>query len=214
MTAVRKKIIKKPTQATIEPKEDLSRYTLTTPVENSISEMEKIEPEPSEDEAFGQSKIGKIWIIGFAILILLSLAGGIFIYTQDIIKSAPTPTPTTAATPTSTANPTLTQIPKAIDLSLYKIKVLNGSGIAGEAAKVKSLLEEEKFTVSSVGNADKSDYQKTVIQANKNVPQEFIDKLRTFFETSYDLEDGVGLQETNDIDVVIIISKEKTAPPQ
>lgn len=43
------------------------------------------------------------------------------------------------------------------------IKILNGSGISGQAAKVAEILEAEQFSVDSTGNADSFNYQKSQI---------------------------------------------------
>ena len=96
------------------------------------------------------------------------------------------------------------------NLADYKIKVLNGSGIAGEAAKLKDLLEQEGFSVESTGNADKNDYEKTVIKTNKEVSPDVIKKLNEFLQKSYtvsEVEDLAGTEENN---ILIIIGREKT----
>ena len=96
------------------------------------------------------------------------------------------------------------------NLADYKIKVLNGSGIAGEAAKLKDLLEQEGFSVESIGNADKNDYEKTVIKTNKEVSPDVIKKLNEFLQKSYtvsEVEDLAGTEENN---ILIIIGREKT----
>ncbi|HZJ18584.1 MAG TPA: LytR C-terminal domain-containing protein [Patescibacteria group bacterium] len=91
----------------------------------------------------------------------------------------------------------------------YKIEVLNGSGISGEASKVKGLLEEERFTVSSIGNADGLNYQQTVIQAKKTVPKEFLDKLKGFLDKLYVLDDTKELPDTEKFDFVVTIGSKK-----
>ncbi len=79
-----------------------------------------------------------------------------------------TPTPTEAA---------------EIDKEAYEIQVLNGSGIAGEAASVQTLLEDEGFKVSGIGNADSSDFTNTEISATEEVSEEFLDALKEALET-------------------------------
>lgn len=73
----------------------------------------------------------------------------------------------------------------------------------------EGLLEEEKFTVSSIGNGDRLDYQKTIIQAKKTVPKEFLDKLKDFLDKSYVLDNIKELDESEKFDIIVIIGIEK-----
>ncbi|MFS8159809.1 MAG: LytR C-terminal domain-containing protein [Candidatus Roizmanbacteria bacterium] len=108
------------------------------------------------------------WLVLPIVLISVGIIGGIFIYrtgssnennkNQELISPSPTAIPKQTVLPTTA---------EEIDLKSYKIKVLNGSGIAGVAAKVSDVLKDKGFDVLSPGNADKSDYKETVIQVKK-----------------------------------------------
>lgn len=76
--------------------------------------------------------------------------------------------------------PTPTQEP--LDKEAYTIEVQNGSGIAGEGAKIKSSLEVAGFKVGDVGNADNSDYTDTIITVNEDVPDVYIKALTKILE--------------------------------
>lgn len=65
------------------------------------------------------------------------------------------PKPTSTATPTG---PPLVTPPERI-----AVEVLNGSGVAGEAARVARELTAAGFVVVSVGNAERSDYATTTV---------------------------------------------------
>lgn len=82
------------------------------------------------------------------------------------IYATPTPTASASATPTPEATPTASQINK----SSISIRVLNGTSIAGAATKIKTTLEKAGFTVRTVGNATKNNYQETIVyyQAGKS----------------------------------------------
>ena len=41
---------------------------------------------------------------------------------------------------------------------------MNGSGVAGKASVVKDLLEENGYTITSIGNADSFDFERTVLR--------------------------------------------------
>lgn len=58
----------------------------------------------------------------------------------------------TAITIAPTASPTAA-IQEKMDLSIYKVQVLNGSGVTGEAGRVKDLLTGKGFASVDVGNA-------------------------------------------------------------
>ena len=97
---------------------------------------------------------------------------GIKPVTIDRDSSAPatTPTPTTTPTPaeSSSSPPTIEQ-PKAteepqptLDKKSIKIQVLNGGGVKGLAATVKTELEKDGWSVAAIGTA-KNRYLKTYI---------------------------------------------------
>jgi hypothetical protein len=65
----------------------------------------------------------------------------------------PTPKPTTEPTPT----PSVTR-------EELKVKILNGSGIAGKAGEVKEILQDAGYTDIVTDNADSFDYTQTEVQ--------------------------------------------------
>lgn len=196
-------------------KKDIEQYTVPAVEENATNNSSENIAAPSssflrdssDENVFWQTKRGKIWMSLFGLSIVLAFVVGLFMYRGGTTNSAPLPA--VEAIPTKESQISPTPIPELLDLSKYKIEVLNGSGIPGEAAKVKVFLEEEKFTVASIGNADRIDYQKTIIQAKKTVPKEFLEKLKAFLEQSYVLSDTAESSEAGEVDVVIIVGTEK-----
>lgn len=79
---------------------------------------------------------------------------------QSIAQDVPWITPKTASASPS-PRPELVVQPEEIT-----VQVLNGSGVAGRAAEVAAALEAQGFTVSSIGDADSSDYAVTEIRHN------------------------------------------------
>lgn len=110
-----------------------------------------------------------------------------------------------AAVQEKIATPTRTEISKGN----YTIEVLNGSGISGEAARVKGILEKEGFTVSSTGNADKSDFEETTISAKSSVEKEWIDLLKTALGTSVVVSEPTSLDDTESADVIVTVGSKK-----
>lgn len=173
----------------------------------SQSEQEQAIPKRyDEDDSFSAKKV-ITWAVG--ILLLVGILGGAFYMTyqqgiktgENNIKSqiALTPTP-------PQASPT----PESVETA-YEIKILNGSGISGEAAKAQVLLEENDYRVASIGNA-KDSTEKTIIQAKSDVNKGWINDLRVVLEVTYDVGEQDFLDESEDIDVVITVGSGKAAP--
>lgn len=140
------------------------------------------------------------------IFLLGALLGGIYFYQASVTTqkgTVPSPSPTTTVTvinqPTPAASSSAT-----IDLTKYPINIMNGSGIVGEAGKVKTLVETAGFTVSKTGNAASYDFTKTVIKAKADVPAEFLAKLTDTLSKSYVL-DANGVLAISSPDIIQVI---------
>lgn len=140
-------------------------------------------------------------IIGI-IVIVAALAGGGFYYYQNMKGAESTKEESPAISETPTATPT----PEEVDKAEFTIKILNGSGIAGEAGRAKTLLEDGEFTIDSTGNADAYDYEETVIQAGADVSDAWIEALTEELEKEYTVKATIEeLSDDEDVDVVVII---------
>lgn len=171
-----------------------------------------------------------IYVFLFVVLIGLTIVAGNYFLSGKKAKSkvAPTPTPTITVmipTATPTASPsgkpksTPTPSPKASPTSKVStavspiegasktltIQVLNGSGTKGEAGKVASLLKAAGYSISSTGNADTFDYQKTVIQIKKSKAS-FATQLKKDLSVSYIVDPTVQtLAESTEADAIVIV---------
>jgi len=103
------------------------------------------------------------------------------------------------------AVPTVKPTEKPVDLTMYSIKVLNGSEVPGEASRLRDSLEKTGFKVSSIGNASESSFLKTVIMAKPNVNEAFLEKLKEELLKTYELDKIGELKESADDDIEIII---------
>ncbi len=118
-------------------------------------------------EISGESKGSRKSIILWAILIIgvaLLTGAGLLVIVRGpdsltAMFAKPTPTPTSTPSPT----PTLV----APDRSAVTIEVLNGSGVAGAAAKAKDFLMGKGYKVGKTGNAATSDFTLTEIHVKK-----------------------------------------------
>lgn len=160
-----------------------------------------IEEEKSSPNA--SAKKNYMWPILFVFIIAIASLIGMFIYRNVVSKSEKINVVSLSPTPTAIPEPT-----KTVDLKKYEIKILNGSEVAGEAGRQKDSLQEEGFTVSSVGNADKSDYTKTIIQAKRTVDKDFLDKLKSVLEVSFNMGDNEELPEDSDPDIIVILGSQ------
>lgn len=113
------------------------------------------------------------------------------------------PSPTVAIAVVPTVAPT----EKPVDLHAYAISVLNGSGVAGKAAEVKTSLTTAGFKVSTTGNADKNDYTKTQITAKKTVDHAFVNKLQDELKKTFVVEVSTSAS-SDQADVTVILGKD------
>lgn len=162
----------------------------------------------------GEKNSKKLLLILLCVFLLVLAAGGFYVYKNVLNKKNPgkvvvqniTPTVTQ---PTSTPTPTLAPP----DLTKYTIEVLNGTTTTGEAARVKTILEKDGFMVSNIGNADSSDFVKTVISAKKSVSSAYIEKLKSDLGQSYSVGNIQVLPNTEKSDVVVTIGSAKATSP-
>jgi len=143
-------------------------------------------------------------IIGVLVVAILGVLG--FMYYQSSQKKLMAPPAETMISPTQAEEPTPTDEP--VDMTEFSIEILNGSGIVGKAGEVKDLIEGEGFVVDSTGNADTYDFDKTVIQAGKDVSPAFLKALRASLLNDYDVDTSFDeIAGDSTADVVIIVGK-------
>ena len=193
-----------------EPEPQISEEAASTEepaVEKEVPEKpkeeHKIEPEKVPEPSPQKPPSIALWIIIPGFFLLGALLGGIFFY-QKGISSGTTPTPAPIETPalSETTTPSPTAEP---NLGKYTIKILNGSGISGEAGKVKSLLEKAGFKVSSAGNASSFDYTKTVIQAKEDVDKDFLLTLSRALSETYGVDSKTQSLSASSTDQVVVL---------
>ena len=116
-------------------------------------------------------------------------------------ESLSMPSPVSVSSPISEASP----ISSDIDKKEAKIRVLNGSGIAGKASTVKDFLEGLGYVVASIGNADSYDFENTQIKFKKGF-EKFESALTSDMSDEYSVEvsdDELESSDSADIEIVI-----------
>jgi hypothetical protein len=190
----------------IQEKEEPIEKESETIVESSIPAVKEIKRETVEVEPKKSPSIA-LWIIIPGIFLLGAILGGIVFY-QKGINSGEKPAETPVASATAAASPTSSPL-STEDLTKYTISILNGSGIAGEAASVKTLLTDEGFKVGTTGNASTYDYTKTIIKAKESVEPAFISALTEALSKTYVVGDEQTLPDTSTDSVQVIVGSSK-----
>ncbi|MDH7476698.1 MAG: LytR C-terminal domain-containing protein [Microgenomates group bacterium] len=138
------------------------------------------------------------FLASFIFFILISRSTDNFINFSFPGKVTPTPTPI----PSPTAIPT-----PSIKREMIKLKILNGSGIAGKAGELKEILSKNNYQEILTGNAESFDYETSIIQIKK-------DKENIIGYLKEDLKDYLPSFKTEELksdeaaDAVIIIGKD------
>ncbi|MFH1861923.1 MAG: LytR C-terminal domain-containing protein [bacterium] len=125
------------------------------------------------------------------------------VQTQASVSANLLPVSTPASTPAIEPQETLTP-PSPNEV---RIQVLNGCGARGLASKVRQVLRDRGFDVMSFGNADRQNYNKSVVLARLNSPLGLV-AARTVAE-SLGVQESQIRTEVNpslvDIDVTVIL---------
>ena len=142
-------------------------------------------------------------IKGLAIVLVCLLIGlgvGVGVYQKFVVSPnlAPaTPTPIPEITPAPTPTPLV------IDPSVWKVHVLNGSGVTGEASRAAELLRGSGFTQLVTGNATPS--AETTVSVQSLVPPEIIDAIATQLETQYTVSTQAGILDSEYQHHVVVV---------
>ncbi len=192
-------------ETTSEPAVDATSIPAITP-EISFDQ----EPE-SDEKQTNKLKSNKGLFMSLVITLVVggALTGGILysrsaINSEDV-RSKANETQETEITPTITIAPV--EEVEEIDLSKYKLQVLNGSGIAGQAGAVDELLQAEGFAESDMDNADSYDYQDTEIQLKSGTPKEVYDSIERALNSDYQVVKGDALDKDSNFDVIVIVGQ-------
>ncbi len=120
------------------------------------------------------------------------------------VKTSPVPSPSPFVESSPVTESTSSSTP-TLDKSSVKVKVLNGSGVTGKAATVKTLLESAGWTVGSIGNADNSDYKTTEVKV-KDSAKSFLDAIVRDLSDKYSAGPSSNSLEASDsADIVVVV---------
>lgn len=200
-TRLKKELFKK------EEEPEKTEEKITSEQKQQEVPEEKVEEKSEVSKGEGDKLTLKkrlLWIGLLIIYVAILASGGYFMYQLGFNKGIEAAKKQAEKVEVKEAAPTPTPAP-AVDKTKYSIKVLNGSNIAGEAAKAKELLEAEGFTVISVGNATGQDNIDTTIAAKDDVDSEFISLLKETLGKTYTLGEVETIASNETADVVITL---------
>jgi hypothetical protein len=181
-----------------------------------LSDVKTDDEAGENEEKEGGKK--KIFIIILVIILLGALVGGgIYYYQTQINKNGET---------TEVEKEELVVVPTIpveegdkeegatesaeVELDVYEVNILNGSGIAGEAGKVSTLLELAGFDNIDTANADSYDFVNTEISLKEDIPNSVYREIKESLEDTYiveKLDDPLG--EDYDYDIEIVVGSQK-----
>lgn len=189
--------------------------SIPQPDSSSISSPQLPQTEKWDEEA---SSFKKPWILILGIILLILVLGGVGYFfwigkdkSLHVAKTVPTVNAQVTIKETKTTTiPTGFIVQPTGTIAIYSIKVLNGSGVAGTAAAAKEILTTAGFKVSSIDNADASNFTKTVISVKTNIEAKFVQKLQDTLSMTYVVSPvTTPLGNSADSDVVVIIGSSK-----
>jgi len=177
-----------------------------SPAANPLDDFkEKVDREMSMQN---NSKKNYMWPILSIFIIAIILLAGVFAYKQGLFSGLfkKEKVNVVSLSPTPAASPVPT---KVVDLKKYEIEILNGSEVDGEASRQKTGLETAGFTISSIGNADNTDYTDTIIKAKADVDKDFVAKLKTELEKTFTVGETQVLSGDSSVPIVVILGTKK-----
>lgn len=129
---------------------------------------------------------------------------------EPVIPQLEEVTPAPTASPVASDAAVITSpTPSPVDLALYRVQVLNGSGQAGEAGVVEEILLAEGFSDIDLGNADSYDYVSTEVQLAEDTPSQVYAEIERALNSDYVLSLSADrLNSNSEYDVLIIVGSE------
>ena len=147
------------------------------------------------------------------LLILMVVGAGVVAATVYLLRggtlfdigsnSTATPSPSVAAS-AEPVPPSPSPAPKAVDRSAYTIRVLNGTGKSGLAAKIAGQLKDLGYKTEKVGNATNSAFKQTVVRV-KSGEDALLEQLVKDLSGDFEADGQASLKSSESVDAEIIL---------
>jgi hypothetical protein len=171
--------------------------------------LKDVRPDTTKEVEKGRGLGGRFIAVAVIVLLILgAIVGGVMYFQKGVEDEVPVTEENTAVQTTETVTPTPTE--EEVDLTGVTISILNGSGIAGEAGKVKNLLTEGGFTTDKIqaGNADSYNYEDISVSVKSDLSKKVYEAINSALSDVYDVKLSEDeLQDNSSFDVVIIVGK-------
>jgi len=153
-------------------------------------------------------------MLGFIIVGIVVLVGGIIFFVTKGKKESElvSPTPTSGGIVIST--PSATETPTPAEKEDVSIEVLNGTGIAGEAGYLQDKLKVLGYSDIEVGNADEQDQTITTVTFSDTLDEANKAEIQTELEKLYeDVTVKTSSSITFEVSIITGLKKGATAKP-
>jgi len=207
-----KKVAEDETDKTTDLSGSTPEETTETPQTSESSWTEESSTTPTSDNTVTISLSKKLFWLFIFLIVAGLVIGGFFYYKSKVAGGSPfggtakAPTSTPALQPTATPTPS-----EEVKLDSYKVNIMNGAGIPGEAGKVQALLEKSGFKDFNTGNADNYNYTVTEVTLKKGVPEAVFNAIKEALGEYNVVNQEETLSEDSDFDVEIIIGTKQAA---
>jgi hypothetical protein len=199
------------------PKEKLTESTGEKEEEQISSDevkewLKDVRPDTTKENDKGRGPSSKIIVIIVVVLLVLGAIIGGALYFQKNVSEEQPPESTNSPETTPVVTPEPTAAEEEVDLTTLSVSVLNGSGTAGEAGKVKNLLVKGGFSADKIttGNADSYDFDETSVGVKGGLSTKVMDAVKTSLSDVYALTASEDeLEENSSYDIVIIVGSKK-----
>ena len=193
------------TLETSQEKEDKPQKDMSS--EDIKDWLKDVRPDTNKEvEKKGGPNFNVLLILVLITAVLGALVGGAIYYKKGV-ATMKEPETTSSATQTSTVTPS-PEPEVNVDLSTLSVSVLNGSGVAGEAAKVKDLLTKKGFNEEEItaGNADATNYTSTTVSLKEGLSESVFTAVEESLAEIYEValsEDTLDAGSTYDITIIV-----------
>ncbi|MEZ4636525.1 MAG: LytR C-terminal domain-containing protein [Caldilineaceae bacterium] len=97
--------------------------------------------------------------------------------------------------------------PLVSEAANVRLEVLNGTDYPGVAARIRDLLQSEGWQVVAIGDADRSDYRRTLL-VNYNIDETLVNRINGALQLPPDLPVLNGLVVSQNVDMRIIVGQD------
>lgn len=182
--------------------------------------MQEIRSQPATDrQTFStqppplKKKSGKKWIILVLVLILIAVLSAVayflFRSPQEETPKQPFPEPTPVA---DSQEPSPTPTPEPVVRDEVSLEVLNGTGIAGEAALLREKLKELGYSEIKVGNAQGEARETTEVSFATSVPEPVRNEILSLLKQTYVEVDVTSTQGEGGVRIITGLRTGQTLP--